>query len=150
MPLPLPRPPLLRLHPLFPPDFTCKMSATVSMHRRPAFLTSRLTEAQLFRVGLSFSSLVCGLRAGATQPTSPFRVGAPQPRGWLDAGGTDPVRISTVEIPARGELFFIDGAVAEPSAFWLAAPVGATVVCVPPGADSWQFMAREAANYRNL
>ncbi|ACB77524.1 Ig family protein [Opitutus terrae PB90-1] len=92
-----------------------------------------------------------GLRAEASLPTTPFRVGAPAPRGWLgEANNGDPAELAVTPMPGRGELFFIDAAVADPNAFWLAAPRGATVVCVPVGIDSWRFMADEAANYRNL
>ena len=125
------------------------MSPLVSAHRVRS-LRLALHPVHLFRTGLSISTLLLGLRAHAVQPQTPFRVGAPQPRGWLGERGFEPTSVTLVQAPARGELFFIDGAVADPKAFWLTAPVGATVVCIPAGVEAWDYMADTATGFRNL
>ena len=98
---------------------------------------------RILTMGLTASSLTFGLRAAAQLPKRPFRVGQ-NPRGWVGDGDAPSVSLPLAPAPSRGELFFIDADVADPNAFWLAAPAGATVVCIPAGVDSWQFMAEEA------
>ncbi|HTO03205.1 MAG TPA: DUF4347 domain-containing protein, partial [Opitutus sp.] len=125
------------------------MSFLVSAHRDRSFRLA-LHPVHLFRTGLAVSTLLLGLRAHAVQPKTPFRVGAPQPKGWLGERGFDPTNVTLSQTPARGELFFIDGAVADPKAFWLTAPVGATVVCIPAEVEAWEYMAETATAFRNL
>lgn len=102
-------------------------------------------------LGFTVSSLVVSLRAAADLPKTLFREDT-TPRDWFDPrlGPTDLAPASVAVGPSRGELFFIDADVADPRAFWLAAPAGATVVCIPAGVDSWEFMAREAASFQGL
>ena len=99
--------------------------------------------------GLSFSSLALALRADSEPAAFSPGVLVPQP-DERSVQGPSPVALGTAPARGRSELFFIDAAIADPGAFWLAAPAGATVVSIPAGVDSWQFMAREADRFQNL
>ncbi|HTZ22176.1 MAG TPA: DUF4347 domain-containing protein, partial [Opitutaceae bacterium] len=125
------------------------LSAPVSPRLRRLLSSSAATRARVLSSGLIVSSLALALRAATELPKTPFRVGA-TPKGWLGQGDADSAGLSVAPAPARGELFFIDADVADPGAFWLAAPAGGTVVCIPAGVDSWQFMAQEAEQFRGL
>jgi hypothetical protein len=99
---------------------------------------------------MAVSSTFYGLRAETLLPTMPLRVGSPLPEGWIGPRAGDAADVAPGTARSRGELFFIDAGVADPGAFWLAAPKGGTVVCIPAGVDSWEFMAREAEKFRGL
>src|ERR1700753_2445913 len=82
--------------------------------------------ANVFRASLSVTPLLFGLRSEKALAT-PFRVGEQQPRGWLGEADYQSLALPIGSVPGRKELFFIDADVADPKAFYLAAPVGATV-----------------------
>ncbi|MCX6853844.1 MAG: DUF4347 domain-containing protein, partial [Verrucomicrobia bacterium] len=135
------------MHPSVPPS--CRAIRSVALHRDLPTVPGASTRALAF--GLSFSSLALALRAEKDQPALPPNPGTSTP-DQLAQPTPAPLALGTVPAPARGrgELFFIDAAVADPRAFWLAAPAGATVVAIPADVDSWEFMATEAARFRDL
>lgn len=101
------------------------------------------THTRLCVTGLMLSSFALSLRAALDLPMRLL-----SPDGLKDGGlgeGNDGSQIVLPSASSRNELFFIDAEVADARAFWLAAPSGATVICIPVGVDSWQFMAEEAA-----
>ena len=122
---------------------------SVALHRDLPTTPGASTRALAF--GLSFSSLALALRAETNPPTLPPGPGTTPP-DQLTSPTPAPLALGTVPAPARGrgELFFIDAAVADPRAFWLAAPAGATVVGIPADVDPWPFMAAEAARFHHL
>ena len=113
------------------------------------FLKTRALPNRLLRVGLALTSTFYSLRPDSLLAKSSPRAGTPE-RDWPLEGGQTPLTLPERPTPSRGELFFIDAGVADPGAFWLAAPKGGTVVCIPVGVDSWRFMAQEAARFQGL
>ena len=113
------------------------------------YLKTRALPKRLLRVGLALTSTFYSLRPDSLLAKSAARAGTPA-RDWPIAGGLTPLTVPERPTPSRGELFFIDAGVADPGAFWLAAPKGGTVVCIPAGVDSWRFMAQEAARFQGL
>ncbi len=104
--------------------------------------------ARALTLGLCFSSIALALRAESAPPALPPGPGTPTPD---ELGRPAPAPLAPGNAPrGRGELFFIDAAVADPRAFWLVAPAGATVVAIPAGVDSWEFMAAEADRFHDL
>ena len=110
-------------------------------------LKTRALSKRLVRVGLALTSTYYSLRPDLLLAKSSPSAGMPA-RDWPIAGGL--TQLTLPRPPARSELFFIDAGVADPGAFWLAAPKGATVVCIPTGVDSWSFMAQEASRFEGL
>ena len=104
------------------------------------YLKTRALPKRLLRVGLALTSTFYSLRPDSLLAKSSPRPGTPA-RDWPIEGGLTPLTLPERPTPSRGELFFIDAGVADPGAFWLAAPKGGTVVCIPvawiPGA-SWR------------
>ena len=113
------------------------------------YLKTRALPKRLLRVGLALTSTFYSLRPDSLLAKSSPRAGTPE-RDWPIEGGLTPLTLPERPTPSRGELFFIDAGVADPGAFWLAAPKGGTVVCIPAGVDSWRFMAQEAARFQGL
>ena len=113
------------------------------------YLKTRALPKRLLRVGLALTSTFYSLRPDSLLAKSSPRAGTPE-RDWPLEGGLTPLTLPERPTPSRGELFFIDAGVADPGAFWLAAPKGGTVVCIPAGVDSWRFMAQEAARFQGL
>jgi hypothetical protein len=113
------------------------------------YLKTRALPKRLLRVGLALTSTFYSLRPDSLLAKSSPRAGTPE-RDWPIEGGLTPLTLPERPTPSRGELFFIDAGVADPGAFWLAAPKGGTVVCIPAGVDSWHFMAQEAARFQGL
>ncbi len=113
------------------------------------YLKTRALPKRLLRVGLALTSTFYSLRPDSLLAKSAARADPPE-RDWPIEGGLTPLTLPERPTPSRGELFFIDAGVADPGAFWLAAPKGGTVVCIPAGVDSWHFMAQEAARFRGL
>ena len=113
------------------------------------YLKTRALPKRLLRVGLALTSTFSSLRPDSVLAKSAARADPPE-RDWPIAGGLTPLTLPERPTPSRGELFFIDAGVADPGAFWLAAPKGGTVVCIPAGVDSWHFMAQEAARFQGL
>ncbi|HTB80040.1 MAG TPA: Ig-like domain-containing protein [Opitutaceae bacterium] len=113
------------------------------------FLHARALPKRLIRVGLALSSTIYSLRPDMLLAKSVSGTGAPE-GGWLGESGPAPLELPVLPACSRGELFFIDAGVADPGAFWLAAPKGATVVCIPAGVDPWAFMAQEAERLQGL
>ena len=113
------------------------------------YLKMRALPKRLLRVGLALTSTFYSLRPDSLLAKSAARSDTPE-RDWPIAGGLTPLTLPEGPTPSRGELFFIDAGVADPGAFWLAAPKGGTVVCIPAGVDSWRFMAQEAARFQGL
>ncbi|PTY02109.1 hypothetical protein DB347_24620 [Opitutaceae bacterium EW11] len=126
------------------------MRSPSASYRRPSFTTGAASpRSRGLLLGLAMSSVLSAPRAQADVPASPFRVGG------LDEGELRENDLARPSLPAkpapmRRELFFVDAAVADPTAFWLAAPAGATVLCIPRGVDSWRFMADQAEHFREL
>ncbi|HTQ30733.1 MAG TPA: DUF4347 domain-containing protein, partial [Opitutaceae bacterium] len=104
---------------------------------------------RLVRAGLALTSTIYGLRPDFLMANPAPRADSPQ-GGWLGEGGPAPFQPVTGPERSRRELFFIDSGVADPGAFWFAAPRSGTVVCIPAGTDPWAFMAREAEQFRGL
>ena len=113
------------------------------------YLKTRALPKRLVRVGLALTSTLYSLRPDSLLAKSAARSDTPE-RDWPIEGGLTPLTLPERPTPSRGELFFIDAGVADPGAFWLAAPKGGTVVCIPAGVDSWRFMAQEAARFQGL
>ena len=113
------------------------------------YLKTRALPKRLVRVGLALTSSFYSLRPDLLLAKSAPPAGTPA-RDWPIEGGLTPFTLPKFPPPSRSELFFIDAGVADPGAFWLAAPKGATVVCIPTGVDSWRFMAQEAARFEGL
>ena len=113
------------------------------------YLKTRALPKRLVRVGLALTSTFYSLRPDSLLAKSAARSDTPE-RDWPIEGGLTPLTLPERPTPSRGELFFIDAGVADPGAFWLAAPKGGTVVCIPAGVDSWRFMAQEAARFQGL
>ena len=102
------------------------------------YLKTRALPKRLVRVGLALTSTFYSLRPDSLLAKSAARSDTPE-RDWPIEGGLTPLTLPERPTPSRGELFFIDAGVADPGAFWLAAPKGGTVVCIPAGVDSWGF-----------
>ncbi|MEY2882060.1 MAG: hypothetical protein RLZZ15_4440 [Verrucomicrobiota bacterium] len=127
--------------------FPSRPVRSVSLRRDLPTVPGASTRALAF--GLSFSSLALALRAESDSLASPPGTGTPTP-DTLGQPAPAPLAPGAAPARGRGELFFIDAAVADPRAFWLAAPAGATVVAIPADVDSWEFMAAEAARFHDL
>ncbi|MGB8170291.1 MAG: Ig-like domain-containing protein, partial [Chthoniobacteraceae bacterium] len=108
-----------------------------------------VASARVARAAVAFSSLLFGLRTEVAMAKGLYLPGEHDP-DLRDEDEVDPNHLFVIPPRSRGELFFVDAAVADPEAFWLAAPPGATVVCIPADVDSWNFMARESAKFRGL
>lgn len=124
---------------------------TTIPHDLVRFLKTRSAPKRLLRVGLAMTSTIYSLRPDALLAKSVPHAGASQP-DWSGGGGMQPLELSLADIPvsSRGELFFIDKDVADPGAFWLAAPKGGSVVCIPADVDPWRFMAQESQRFHGL
>jgi len=114
-----------------------------------SLLRNRALPKRLLRVGLALSSTIYGLRPALLLAKSASPAGK-LPGGWLGESGLAPLELPDRPARSRSEVFFIDAGVADPGAFWFAAPKSATVVCIPAGVDSWEFMAQEAEKFRGL
>ncbi|HXC02730.1 MAG TPA: DUF4347 domain-containing protein [Opitutaceae bacterium] len=106
---------------------------------------------RLLRVGLALTSTVYTLRPDLLLAKSAPDAGTSSPSNdWLGESGVTPFVPPAARAHSRAEVFFIDAGVADPEAFWLAVPKNATVVSIPAGADSWEFMAQAAEKLHGL